>query len=129
MDISIYIKSTGQIISNRNILSADDMAHLDSDTYGYIEGTHSVLIKKWNGSAVVDYSPPYIDGTNTIQVRGKRNLLLQQSDWTQVPDSPLTDAKKAEWATYRQQLRDMMSSYTDSESNTVANTTFPTPPS
>jgi len=129
MDISIYIKSTGQIISNRNILSADDMTHLDSDTYGYIEGTHSVLIKKWNGSAVVDYSPPYIDGTNTIQVRGKRNLLLQQSDWTQVPDSPLTDAKKAEWATYRQQLRDMMSSYTDSESNTVANTTFPTPPS
>ena len=28
----------------------------------------------------------------------------------------------------RQQLRDMKSSYTDSESNTVENTTFPTPP-
>ena len=50
------------------------------------------------------------------------------TDWTQLPDSPLTDTKKAEWATYRQQLRDMMSSYTDSESNTVENTTFPTPP-
>ena len=55
-------------------------------------------------------------------------MILGTTDWTQLPDSPLTDAKKAEWATYRQQLRDMMSSYTDSESNTVENTTFPTPP-
>ena len=45
-----------------------------------------------------------------------------------MPDSPLSDTKKAEWATYRQALRDMMASYTDSESNTVENTTFPTQP-
>ena len=129
MDISIYIKSTGQIISNRNISSADDMAHLDTDTYGYVEGTHKLLIKKWNGSAVVDYSPPYIANTNAAAVRNKRNILLQESDWTQVSDNPLSDSKKAEWATYRQQLRDMMSSYTDNAENTVENTTFPTPPS
>ena len=128
MIISIYLKSTGQIISNRNINSIAEISHIDTDKYGYIEGQYSIIYKKWNGSAVVDYSPPYINGTNSIEVRGKRNLLLQQSDWTQVPDSPLTDAKKAEWATYRQQLRDMMSSYTDSETNTVENTTFPTPP-
>lgn len=44
---------------------------------------------------------------NTI--RNERHWLLSACDWTQSPDSPLTDAKKAEWATYRQQLRDFTS--------------------
>lgn len=39
--------------------------------------------------------------------RTERNKMLADSDWTQLPDSPLTDAKKAEWATYRQALRDI----------------------
>jgi len=40
-------------------------------------------------------------------IRYERNNLLLQSDWTQVLDSPLSDSKKAEWATYRQNLRDL----------------------
>ena len=40
-------------------------------------------------------------------VRDTRNTLLQISDWTQLPDSPLSPEKKAEWAAYRQQLRDI----------------------
>lgn len=36
--------------------------------------------------------------------REKRDLLLQQSDWTQVPDSPVNTSL---WATYRQSLRDV----------------------
>ena len=39
-------------------------------------------------------------------VRNSRNQRLAGSDWTHGADSPLTDAKKAEWATYRQELRD-----------------------
>ena len=127
IEISIYLKSTGQIISNQSVASLDDIVL--ADTHGNIQGEYQLSCKKWNGSEVVDYTPPYISGTNESQIRQLRNQLLIASDWTQVPDSPLTDAKKAEWATYRQQLRDMMSSYTDSESNTVENTTFPTPPS
>ena len=30
----------------------------------------------------------------------KRNNKLIASDWTQMPDSPLSAEKKAEWATY-----------------------------
>ena len=37
-----------------------------------------------------------------------RNSTLFNSDWTQLADAPLTDAKKAEWVTYRETLRDMM---------------------
>lgn len=39
-------------------------------------------------------------------VRNSRNQRLAASDWTQGADSPLSDSKKAEWATYRQELRD-----------------------
>jgi len=37
----------------------------------------------------------------------QRNHLLVDSDWTQLPDSPLTTEQKAAWATYRQELRDV----------------------
>ena len=39
-------------------------------------------------------------------VRAERNGRLAGTDWTQGPDSPLTDAKKAKGVTYRQELRD-----------------------
>tara|TARA_R100000234_G_scaffold112573_1_gene86335 strand:- start:245 stop:463 length:219 start_codon:yes stop_codon:yes gene_type:complete len=41
-----------------------------------------------------------------------RNRKLKNSDWTQANDSPLSDAKKAEWATYRQALRDLTKTVT-----------------
>ena len=44
-------------------------------------------------------------------IRSLRTHLLQQSDWTQVVDSPLTATQKAAWATYRQQLRDMPATF------------------
>jgi hypothetical protein len=37
--------------------------------------------------------------------RGRRDLLLIASDWTQLPDVPLPT--KQAWATYRQALRDI----------------------
>lgn len=39
--------------------------------------------------------------------REKRNKLLADSDWTQMPDSPLTDEAKTSWATHRTALRDL----------------------
>jgi hypothetical protein len=38
------------------------------------------------------------------RVREERNVLLDESDWTQVADAPVD---KAAWATYRQELRDI----------------------
>ena len=52
------------------------------------------------------------DNSNlNISLRAQRNKLLQQSDWTQTVDCPLTDAKRAQWATYRQSLRDLLSTH------------------
>ena len=41
------------------------------------------------------------------QLRKTRNQMLTDSDWTVMPDSPLSDSKKNEWKTYRQALRDL----------------------
>ena len=41
-------------------------------------------------------------------IRGERNGYLNTSDWTQGSDSPLSNSKKAEWVTYRQELRDFL---------------------
>ena len=59
-------------------------------------------------------------------LRNKRNLMLKECDWTQAADSPLSDSKKAEWATYRQQLRDITSSYTTDSA--ISDIVFPTKP-
>lgn len=39
--------------------------------------------------------------------RARRDLMLAQSDWTQLLDAPISASKKAEWAAYRQLLRDL----------------------
>ena len=39
-------------------------------------------------------------------VRSQRNSLLSASDWTRLDDAALGDHTAAEWATYRQALRD-----------------------
>lgn len=45
------------------------------------------------------------------QLKAQRTALLASSDWTQIPDNPI--ANKAEWATYRQALRDFPATVAD----------------
>lgn len=45
--------------------------------------------------------------TKWNEIRSTRNLLLTDSDWTQLSDSPLSELKKEEWRLYRQSLRDI----------------------
>jgi len=40
-------------------------------------------------------------------IRLLRIGILEQTDWTQLADAPITNEKRAEWATYRQSLRDI----------------------
>lgn len=63
------------------------------------------------------------DESKTRQMRQQRDALLAQCDWTQLPDSPLSEAKKSEWQTYRQALRDLPANITD-----IDNIVWPTKP-
>jgi len=44
---------------------------------------------------------------NWNKVRLIRNFLLDDSDWSQLPDAALTDTEKAQWVTYRTELRNL----------------------
>ena len=48
-----------------------------------------------------------VDAKAAEGARYTRTTLLAESDWTQMADTALTTEKKAEWATYRQALRDL----------------------
>lgn len=60
-------------------------------------------------------------------VRQQRGSKISSCDWTQSTDSPLTDEKKAEWATYRTALRNVPAS--NSSVTDLDNITWPTIPS
>ena len=64
--------------------------------------------------------------------RGLRNKKLAKCDWSKAPDSPLSDEKKKEWATYRQKLRDLTKTVTPKflpNSPKIDESEFPTEPS
>jgi hypothetical protein len=78
----------------------------------------------WNAS-----SEAWDKNSNAIisTIRMERNIKLGQSDWTQLGDSPLTEEKKVEWRTYRQQLRDIMENI-PADLNDPDSLTWPTEP-
>ena len=80
---------------------------------------------------IIEIQPLLIDASTSMSnediinvIRQTRNYLLQQCDWTQLPDSPLSDTKRSEWATYRQALRDITETYAEN----LLDTEFPNQP-
>lgn len=62
-----------------------------------IDGVHTVI----------EPTQEDIDNRAYAVLRENRDRLLSASDWTQMPDSPLTNEQKQAWAAYRQSLRDL----------------------
>lgn len=100
----------------------DDIVEITKEQHLYLlnelNGNNKVVVIV-NGEINLTERPPQTIDWNTIRL--KRNSLLVQSDHTQLPDFP--EAKKAEWATYRQALRDIPQTYATPEE-----VIWPTPP-
>ena len=58
---------------------------------------------------------------NWSRVRQERNRLLEFTDWTVMPDSPLSSEKQQEYRTYRTNLRNIPETYS---SNNASDITF-----
>ena len=95
---------------------------MDSETQDYIEGNYLREDYYINNGVPVEISAPpeswydfdydtkqwvENDGVARQLCLKKRNELLLDSDWTQLPNGPLTSDQQAAWATYRQALRDI----------------------
>jgi len=78
----------------------------------------------WNSYSWVDArteSQKYADAT--AAALPKRQQLLLDSDWTQLPNGPLTAAQQQAWVVYRQALRDITT-----QAGYPFEITWPTPP-
>ena len=65
----------------------------------------------------------FVDDRAWANVRGKRDDLLRDSDWTAVTDTALGEADQTDWEDYRQDLRDIPQTYSaDVESVVWPNT-------
>jgi hypothetical protein len=66
-------------------------------------------LPSYDGANIGDiYAPPPLPMTES-EAREKRDKLLAETDWTQMPDSPLSDEQREAYRIYRQELRDIPS--------------------
>lgn len=84
----------------------------NADTFYVIEEAAPERID--GGWQQVWYSRPMTDDEKSSaitnqwsRIRLDKKYYLENSDWTQLPDAPLSDAKKMEWVQYRQAIRDV----------------------
>tara|TARA_B100000073_G_scaffold259529_1_gene219376 strand:- start:52 stop:516 length:465 start_codon:yes stop_codon:yes gene_type:complete len=61
----------------------------------------------WSVRQMTDEEILDVDLKRADLIRSLRNQLLNESDWTQFNDSPLSEADKELWAAYRISLRDV----------------------
>jgi hypothetical protein len=111
-----YVMGSSWDFDLEDCLAAGFAPVLDSDR-DYLNGDGAVEVEMGELERNDDGSYTQLWNVATIPVSEKRARfmertrlnLLSQSDWTQVVDSPLSDELKAEYATYRQTLRDLPS--------------------
>ena len=130
MNYTIYRLSTGVI---SRIISVPDEPNLLANVgsgEGYIEGHFDpdlVYVDRsgeprkytparpapwaiWDGQQWIDPRGPEAMAAEIEmrmeQIRIERDRRLAASDWTQLPDAPLTEVQRAAWRAYRQALRD-----------------------
>ena len=125
-------------LDNGQIIKSGQCQDVDFDNYvpNVIEGIANDSTQYINNGQIVNM-PPKPDGAayfdyDTKQwvkdfpaqesiVKNQRNILLSESDWTQLPDVQIQT--KQAWATYRQELRDVTS-----QSGYPFNVIWPTKP-
>ena len=87
--------------------------------YGYVEYTETPFIIEETAELTQEEKIE-------LWVRRVRDVLLKDSDWTQVADVSLTAEQKAAWLTYRQALRDLTTTLADIQ--TQEDVVLPTKP-
>jgi len=73
-------------------------------TYANNVGVQQKSDTATNSASIQSLVTSLPDSIIATQARAKRNALLRQSDWSQLPDA---NVDKIAWATYRQALRDL----------------------
>lgn len=128
----IVYNATGKILRTGTCADTDIVLQA-GDGEQVIEGVANDATQMVVDHEVVDRPPtppPSHDELNQTaleDLRIQRDKRLFSSDYTQFPDSPLSETKKTEWVAYRQALRDLPQNNPDITS--TDDIVWPTPPS
>ena len=127
MHRTLYNKTTGEIVSSANLSDEQLNKVLANDTQLDYINLYTTGIK----NIAVDVATKKLKKITIQQnipglIRQQRIGLLASSDWTQAADSPLSAEKKAEWAAYRQALRDLPDE--QGSVNSIDDVVWPTQP-
>jgi len=118
-DYTLYDEATGEIIGRRVSSKVPPEP--------CVEGTYSAEEFKVSGGKAVKRTSADVRARATEagirSLRMQRDSTLASSDWTQMPDSPLSEQERQQWASYRQHLRDLPANTPD-----PLNVTWPEPP-
>lgn len=130
--MEIRIRATGQVMTESEfrashpntsfppVLSAELLDGMGADVVfegpqaqptryqtAYRDGVEQINGKwytKWAVADMDDDAKAALDSSMAAGVRSTRNVMLKDSDWTQVMDAPV---QQQAWQTYRQALRDI----------------------
>lgn len=114
-NISFPKNLTEEVLENFNVYKVyPKKSEFENDYTKDVKETTPILsgskyVQNWD---VTDSDQATIDKRLEIkwnEIRDIRNKKIQESDWTQLPDSPITGSKLTEWESYRQSLRDITS--------------------
>lgn len=97
-----FLARNGVVIVNQTkkpiIAYTENLVELDPELIGNEWG------QVWEVRPASDEEIQERTSDKEVSVKRKRNRLLQDSDWTQLPDVP---ADREEWAKYRKELREL----------------------
>lgn len=109
----LYSKTTGGFYDPSIHGSA-----VPADCVEISQARHAELLAEQSAGKVIVAEGAYPQAANPApsvptwdSLRGKRNALLGASDWTQLADAPLTSFSKIAWASYREALRDLPTTF------------------
>ena len=105
------------LILNNEVVDVADTAFEVHSSLTWMDCSDDSVNTRWTlVDGVLTAPSNEITSQDWAKFRDASNRKLNQSDWTQGNDSPLSTSKKTESQTYRQALRDLPTSTTDPRS-------------
>ena len=125
---TIYDKTTGEILTCRRMSEEQLQSVLATNSnWDVLRRAVDGIGKNRVNLETLKIEPiPVPQPSIANLIRERRRFLLEGSDWSQLPDNGLSDAKRAEWVVYRQALRDLPDD--QGTVNSFDEVVWPTPP-
>jgi hypothetical protein len=112
-----YIKFDENNIQEQSMLADENpgegwhevVEDIDGKVFKLVSGNVVAMTSEEKDSYYLSLRTTY----SYANLRAERNEMLMRSDWTQLPNSGLSEEKKVAWETYRQALRDLPETMTE----------------